>query len=88
VEPAPVETKRAVRADREVRKEDRIEISRPLGELAGEFKAHRERLERSIESRRKLVEAVRDVVNAGGYDRAEAALRAAEGFLRRGASSL
>ncbi|MFN0205082.1 MAG: hypothetical protein ACKVS6_02065 [Planctomycetota bacterium] len=52
--------------------------------VASTFSRHQERLERAIESRRKLVEALREVMNSGGLDTPEAAGRAADGILRRG----
>lgn len=44
-----------------------------------------ERLARALESRRKLVDALREVMSSGGLDSPEDAARAADGMLRRGA---
>jgi hypothetical protein len=46
---------------------------------------HQQRLERALENRRKLVDAIREIMSSGGLDSPEDAERAAEGMLRRGA---
>lgn len=69
-----------------VRHEDRVEVSRAMtSEMADQIRRHRERLERNLEGRRELVDAVRKLMSSGAYDTIESARRAADGMLRRGA---
>lgn len=55
-----------------------------FGAAARALSDQQERIAAALESRRKLVDAIREVMHAGGYETPEAAERAAEGMLRRG----
>jgi len=81
---APHAAERMREAERP-RTQDRIDVGASQSELMRELRQHRERLERSIQSRRKLIDAVREVLNAGGFDDVGSATRAADGVMRRGA---
>lgn len=81
----PAPPPRAAEASRTpVRAADSVEVA-SYAEMAERFRAHAERLERELEGRRKLVDAVRELMNAGQLETPEAARRAALGILRRGA---
>jgi hypothetical protein len=68
----------------EIRSNDSVEV-RDLNVVRETYRIHRERLERTLEGRRKLVDAVRELMSTGALDSADAARRAADGMLRRGA---
>lgn len=63
---------------------DAVDV-RSIEEARTTYRAHQERLQRAIEGRRKLLDAVREMLLAGGLESEDAALRAADGLLRRGA---
>ncbi len=69
---------------RPARQPDAAEL-RTVSRVAEMVRAHSERLTRMVESRRKLVDAVREMLQAGRLDEPEEFRAAADGLLRRGA---
>jgi len=72
----------AIRADA-ARPEDAVEV-RSYREIAETYRAHQERLQQAMDGRRKILEAVREMMLAGGLESDDASRRAADGILRRG----
>jgi hypothetical protein len=78
--------RREIKADADAasRGADRVEVGQ-FDEVVNRYRANAERLQRMVEGRRKLIDAVRELMNAGALESSEAARRAADGILRRGA---
>ena len=77
--------RREIEADKDsAQAKDSVDV-RSFDDVVNVYRAHQQRLERTLEGRRKYVDAVRELMNSGALDTEEAARRTADGILRRGA---
>jgi hypothetical protein len=73
---------REIRND-EAQANDPVDV-RQYREVVESYRANQESLQHAMEGRQKILDAVREMMFAGGLESPEAARRAAEGILRRG----